>query len=251
MKIHRLLLILIFGLFLYGDVMYEMLTTTEGMMGMGSSEATIRVFIKGDYSRTETTAKSPMTGEITSTTITRLDKKLVWILNDENKEYSELDLPSKIEPAEVADTSILGLMPEIKVERSGEKKKILEKECEKIIVTMNIKSEDEQGNIGMTQTMWVSRNIPGLKEINAFNKKLTEFTGGISQSAMMGINKKSMDEFQKKIGEIEGFPLELELNMTMGNGMTIKTYSTVTNISIVPISQKVFEIPEGYVPSEH
>jgi hypothetical protein len=68
-------------------------------------------------------------------------------------------------------------------------------------------------------------------------------------SSMMGGNKKTYEEFQKKTSEIEGFPLEIDMEMIMGGeGMSFSfmTHSEVTKIETTPISDKVFEIPTGY-----
>ncbi len=248
MKLHRFILVLIFGLFLYGDVMYEMSTTTEGMMGMGCGETTMSVFIKGDCSRTEMTSTGPMAGEQTII-ITRLDKGVIWTLDTDNEQYSEMKLGEETEEVE-GEEETSGTMPEITVKKTGKKKVLLGKECEEVVVSMKI--EDEQGDMSFTQIMWNTKDIPGYEEIMEFNKKMTEMGIKSSKSSMMA-NKKSFEEFQKKIGEIEGFPLELDMDMTMGStGMSfsMKTHSVVTKIDAKPINNKVFEIPAGYTLKE-
>lgn len=248
MKMHRLFIVLLFGIFLYGDVMYEMVTTSEDMMGMGG-ESTMRVFVKGDYLRTEATSKSPMTGETTDITIIRLDKRAIWTLDPEEKEYTETKIEQFEEPKQQAtpEEEANVEMPEIKVEKTGEKKKILNKNCEKIVISMDATSEE--GVMTFTQTMWITEEIPGFQEINNFNKKMSDL--GISQSSAtkMGGHKESYEELQKKTSEIEGFPLELDLDMTMGAEemmFSIKMHSIVTNFNTTPIDKKVFEIPTGY-----
>jgi hypothetical protein len=69
----------------------------------------------------------------------------------------------------------------------------------------------------------------------------------------MGANKQIYEEFQRKTSEIEGFPLELDMEMTVGAGgmsFSFLTHSEVTNIETQPISDKVFEIPAGYSLAE-
>jgi len=246
MRINCLIFALIFGFFLYGDVMYEILTTTES--GMGSSKNMVRAFIKGNNSRIETTSKSPMTGEITTINIIRLDKNVIWTLNTEKKQYSEINLVA-IKPEASEESTVV--TPEFKIEKTGEKKIILKKDCEKVFITMAIKSEG--GNVTMDQTMWIAHDIPGYNEIKEFNKKLMELGAGFSSQPMMGIDKKSLSEFQKKINEIGGLPLEMDLNMIISAedmSFSVKTHSTITKIETVPINQQVFEIPIGYVLTE-
>lgn len=248
MKMHRLFFVLLFGIFSYGDVMYEMITTSEGMMGMGG-ESMMRVFVKGDYLRTETTSKSPMTGETTDITIIRLDKRAIWKLDPEEKEYTETKIERLEELKQQAspEEEVKVETPEIKVDKTGEKKKILNKDCEKIVISMDATSEE--GVMTFTQTMWVTKEIPGFHEITNFNKKMSDL--GISQSSatMMGGHKESYEELQKKTSDIEGFPLELDLDMTMGAEemmFSINMHSIVTNFDTKPIDNKVFEIPAGY-----
>lgn len=229
---------------LYGDVMYEMTSTTAGMMGM-KSETHMRVFVKGDRSLTEVTGEAPMSGDISDTRIIRLDKGVMWSIDHENKQYTEYAF--KELAAVAGDSSEQDIeMPDIKVITTKEKKTILNKECEQVIVSMESKGED--GNVTFKQTMWVTKDIPGYKEIQDFQKKIIEEGLG-SSSAAMGHNRKSYEDFQKKISGIEGFPLEIDMEITMaGEGMsfTMTTNSEVTKVETKPISDKVFEIPPSY-----
>jgi len=244
MKLQRLILVLVFAAFLYADVMYEMMTTSEGMMGMDGGETMMSIFLKDDRSRTEVLSKNPMTGEIKNIYITRLDKEVIWILDAENKQYSETKIGEEIAEEEEQTETVV---PDIKIEKTGKKKVLLDKMCEEIVISMNVESEGNSMNF--TQIMWVTSDIPGYTEIKNFNDKMNEVGLKSSSTSSMFGNKKSFEEFQRKISEIEGFPLEIDLDMTMGSeemSFSIKTTSVVTKIDSKPISEKVFEIPEGY-----
>lgn len=243
MKSKIFLSLILFACLLNGDVMYEMITTTEGMMGMGSETVT-RNFIKGERMRTEVITKNPVLGEVSSISIVRMDKNLIWLLDEDKKEYSEISLESeeKIEPIDTA-----GIIPEVNIQKCGEKKTILKLECEKYIVNMKVKSKED--TITIVQTMWVSQGIPGYEEITTFSKRLTTLAQDMKLGELMGIDQKSFSRFRKKISEIEGFPLETELNFIMtqeGEPFSFKTKSAVTKIDNIPISDRVFEIPTGY-----
>jgi len=243
MKIYQLVLIFAIGVFLYGDVMYEMTMTSESPMG-NNEETMWRVFIKGDYSRTETIAKSSMAGEMNVITITRLDKGVIWTLDPKSEQYIEtkLGLGNNLEYEEAEE-----IIPDIKIEKTQRTKKILKKDCEEVIISMKTKSDE--GCLNFVQTMWVSKDIPGYKEINDFNKKLEEQSIASFTSGSMGGNKKFLKELQTKISKIEGFPLETTTDMSMGTeemAFTIKTQTIITKINTAPIQQKVFEIPKGY-----
>jgi hypothetical protein len=225
--------------------MYEMVSTSEGMKG----ETNMRIFVKGDRSLTEMTAESPMAGTMTDIKIIRLDKGVMWSLDHEKKEYTEHSLTDMAEDPQTGEEQE---MPPhtFEVVRTGKTKKILNKDCEEVIVTMDV--EGEEGTMALKQTMWVTTDVAGYKEIQKFQQQMSEsdFT---SSSAMMGGNKKSYEDFKQKISEIEGFPLEITMEMTMGaEGMSFSfvTRSEVTKIETKPINDKVFEIPTGYSPSE-
>ena len=231
----------------YGDVMYEMVSTSEGMMGM-KGETNMRIFVKGDRSLTEMTADDPMGGSMTDIKIIRLDKGVIWSIDHEKKEYTEMSITATQamtgESQEESEEDIP--TPNLKVVRTGETKKILNKDCEQVIVTMDV--EDADGAMAFKQTMWVAKDIAGYEEIRNFQEQMSGQDFAAS-SAMMGANKKHYEDFQKEISEIEGFPLEIDMEMIVGaEGMSFSflTHSEVTKIETKPINNKVFEIPAGY-----
>lgn len=243
MRLLCITLLVCFASMLYGDVMYEMVSTSEGMMGM-KGETNMRIFVKGDRSLTEMTAEDPMAGSMTDIKIIRLDKGVIWSIDHDKKEYTETSITATQQAPEEAEEDIP--MPNLNVVVTGEKKKILNKDCEQVIVTMDV--EDEEGAMTFKQTMWVAKDIAGYEEIRDFQKQMSDLDYSAS-SAMMGANKKHYEDFQKKISEIEGFPLEIDMEMIMGaEGMSFSflTHSEVTKIETKPINSKVFEIPAGY-----
>jgi hypothetical protein len=243
MRVFYLALLCCFASTLTADVMYEMTSTTEGMMGM-KGETQMRVFVKGDRSLTEMTAEDAMAGSMSDTKIIRLDKGVIWSIDHEKKEYTQYSMEQMTaEPEEPEEQAME--MPDVKIVRTGNTKKILNKDCEEVIVTME--TAGDEGSATFKQTMWVTEDVPGYKEIQEFQKHMSE--SGIGSSSMMGPNKKNYEEFQEKISEIEGFPLEIIMEMSMGGGImsfTMTTRSEVTKIETTPINDKVFEIPAGY-----
>lgn len=210
---------------------------------MGGNETTIRVFIKGDYFRVETSNNG---GKPTASQIIRLDKNLIWMLDYQKKEYTETRLPVQLD---LNDSPIT--LPEIKVERTGEKKIILKKKCEKIVVAMKVTTQE--GFVTFIQTMWISDSMPGDSEITEFNKKLIAKGGIQPDSNITGVNQKYYCEFEKKIKSLICLPLEYDFEMTISSGsrkISIKSHSSVTKIEEVPVSAMVFELPPGYVPGK-
>ncbi len=231
----------------YADVMYEVETRTTGITGFEEGGALIRNFIKGDRMRTEVNAENPQLGKMENLTITRMDKGVVWIIDQQNRVFTEIPLDTGLAidlPLE-ADS----VQPEISIVKSDETKEILKVICEKYIVTMKTKSRDD--SIEVLQTMWVGKNFPGYAEIVRFNRKAAF---SIRELRIIGIDDSAVKQLAQRISKIEGFPLELEFNIKLKNQeyeFALKTVSVVKKISTVPISHKVFEIPEGYQPNNN
>ena len=246
MRIRSLALFFCLAACLYADVMYEMTTTTTGMAGMADNESTMRIFIKKDCSRTEVTAKSEAIGTLSNTYIIRLDKKVIWMFDDVNKKYTEIAIGTTAD-SEFSSFDSSAPKPAINVETTDERKIIMEQECKKIAVSMKLNNPGS--NVNFLQELWVVDSFPGVDEIKTFNKKLIEIGGGMMQTEEIGVDSRQLKQFVTEINNIEGFPLEIEFDVSIDveeMKMEMKTKSTVTKISVVPISDKVFEIPEGY-----
>lgn len=243
MKTMRFICLMFVGVLLFGDIMYEMTTTTKSIMGKGKGAGLFsRAFIKGDASKTE---MGEAGGPVKMITIVRLDKKLMWLLTPDKKTYTETSLPVKTASSAKEDT--LAQVPEINIQKTAEKKMILNKECEKVIITMK-SAGAKGGGFSLTQTMWVTKNFPAGKEIKDYNNKFMELAG-VSGSGMAGKSDRSQKEFQRKINEIDGFPLEVDLDMTTEGGpmkFTMTTHSVVTKIDASSINISMFELPAGY-----
>lgn len=246
-----LVLLVLFSVFLHGDIVYEMTTTTEGLTGTEATETSTIFYIKGECRRKESTIKNPTTGEETTITITRLDKHVIWTLDMEHQQYTETKLIETAPSDEKIEDTEKPKFPEIIIEKTEKQKEILNKTCEEVIIAMKLLTEED--NLMVTQTMWVSQDIEGYEEIKEFNAKFSSLSPGQIGVLRTGMDKESFQKLQENIEEIEGFPLELSLDIHMGDQMmplSIKSHSIVTKIETIPIHAKVFEIPEGFVLSE-
>ncbi|MGB9720773.1 MAG: DUF4412 domain-containing protein [bacterium] len=238
-----LLILLCSGIF--ADVMYEMETTSQGYMETGESITLVRTFIKGDRMRTEIKTNNSLLGEMEQNLITRLDKGVLWLLDKDRKEF--LEIPLNADSEESFSDENTDSMPEIRIEKSEETKKILDVVCEKYVITMSINSDND--DLQITHIMWLGKNFSGYDEIMNFKQKMLS---SIAEPTIVGINKKSIQEIRKKISDFDGFPMEIEINLHVQNQglkMALKTTSIVKKITTVPISDRVFEIPETYKPS--
>lgn len=239
MKLYRIAILLIAVVSLYGDVMYEATMSNAGK-GAGKS-AVLRSYIKGDLSRAEMGDVSGKSNE-GMIVITRLDKGVVWMLNPQSKTYSELKFADlkKLQQGAGGDT----IVPKIGIQKTAESKKVLNMQCQKVVVSAEAKST--KGGTKYVQTMWIAKNVPGAKEITAFQKKM--FEQGFGGQAGGGGNK-AMLAFQKKISELDGFPLISDLDIKVEGGpmsFDMKTHTEVTKIDTKSLSPSLFELPAGY-----
>jgi hypothetical protein len=247
-----LVLLMLLSVCVHGDIVYEMTTTTEGITGMEATETSTVFYIKGECRRKETTTKNPMTGEVTIITITRLDKHVIWTLDIEHRQYTETKLIETSPSDERIENTEKPRLPEIIIETTEKEKEILDRMCKEVTISMKLLTEEDDSCM-VTQTMWVSQDIEGYDEITEFNRKFFSLDRGQTGLLKAEMDGESFKKFQENIEEIEGFPLELTLDIHMEDHLTplsIKSHSIVTKIETLPIHEKVFEIPEGFVLSE-
>ncbi len=229
---------------LFGDVMYEVTTRFEGMPDLESGFLTIRNFIKGGCVRIEMKSESSALSNKPMVMVLHLDKGVSWILDLEKKEYVELPLDVLMKDRLPGDSKCL---PQFKIEKLPEIREILKIKCEKYLLTMTLQTDNEK--ITITQIMWLGRDFLGYQEIKEFNRKLG---GKIITMGLFDQDKAYYHDLQKKIAELDGFPLELEFTVKIEgrNVIELRGSSTVNKITTVPINNRVFEIPEGYQPAE-
>lgn len=241
---NKLFILIFFISYISADVMYEMEVKTQNLTGIGDFEALIRNFIKGDKMRSEFITKNSKPVSPSNFTITRLDKGVIWVFDNEKKEYSELSLDHN--NLDMNDPANDSLFPVIEVKKLNTTKKILDINCEGYKVS--VKTQIDNDSCKITQKMWMGRDFPGYDEIIFFTKKTL---GNFSEQNLLGVNKKILKILQKKISEIEGFPMEIQFSIEIYSSelemyWATNTTSIIKKISFVPITEKVFEIPEGY-----
>ncbi len=214
---------------LWADVVYKQRMKMEMMGGMMQMEFQTTTFVKGDKQRTEMisppgkTMRVPGTGGIT---IIRLDKDVVWTISPDTKTYKETPLKEMFAPQpaeEKAKGQAKVNLPKFAVKQTKESKLINGFKCQKVIMTMEGEAiDDETGekiSYSMSGDLWITKGEKRLKELNNFQKKLSEKTGGSSTSFIdkffSGTQKDQMEEFTKKMNEIGGFPILMDASMKM------------------------------------
>jgi hypothetical protein len=181
-----------------------------------------------------------------SASIFRLDKKMMYMVDNQKKEYSEMTFSELEAYAKKANKQLEGMSEQLKnmppeqrkamekmmgsmglggqaskidVIKTGEKKTICGYSCVKYTMNENGK---EVGSV------WTTTGVPGY---DAMQKDMKEFSQRMA--AQMPKAKEMMEAFKK----VEGFPVE-----TTMAGIT----TTVTKIEKKTVAASEFEVPAGY-----
>ena len=215
------------------DVTYKEKIVTSGIPMMGDMEAEAVVKIKGDKKREESKTKFSgemmkmigKGGEQQSVQITRIDKELLWSIDLTEKKYTEMtfeelkkmmaELKGK-KPEKEAETNRQDAsQTKFEVNKTGNKKKIGGYDCEEILIRMVTEGKDKEakegGKLTVETNLWVSEQVKGWDQIQAFDKKFSEKMGlgEYGKGFLAGMENYGVDtkELAKKMEEVKGFPM--------------------------------------------
>jgi len=201
----------------------ESLVKTGSVMGQPPSEQLTKMHM--------TPTKIKMTTGEDGEMIFDAGSKMLTIISHAKKEYyvvAEEDFQAMMQMGMAMMEGMMGDGAPT-VERTGEKKKIGEWNCEKVVMTLT-------GGMAMTQEMWVTTEA-GI-DMDAY----LEMTDMLGQAGMM---KKFMDEMKK----IEGYPILSKTSMNI-MGQNVETESLVQVIKKDTFAASTFAAPEGYTKKE-
>jgi hypothetical protein len=173
-----------------------------------------------------------------STIIIRLDLKKIFIINHQEKTYSETGLP--VELAKILSPTTKKIVDEIvtsvNVIDTGEVQKIRKWMCKKYLIQIDA---DFMGmNISITQELWITEKIGGkLKHYNKFQKEIL---------ALNPLIKPSIE----KINKIEGFPVLINISMKMMDS-EVKTREEVISVEKKKAPPGTYDLPRGYKKSDY
>ncbi len=232
------------------QVTYESVTTSDGFMGMGASVSTDKTFIQGDARREESQIKftggimkhmSPKGSEIE---ITRLDKEVIWKMNDKDKKYTQmtfaefkkmmeeglLDQPMMGKPDQKPENKPEGepeyewQTPVVKARDLGEKKELNGFSCKHYLVTVTtIGKQVSTGKLDtllLSADMWNSLNAASaMKAANDFEMRLAKALGLDKMAEAMGPMMAQYGEQFKKLAEemkkVEGYSVLTDMTLAM------------------------------------
>jgi hypothetical protein len=201
-------------------------TRMSGMMGMLSSKGTETTYIKGDRMRTESQTQmgGAMGGmvqgagasqSVEMTAITRLDKGVLWLVDDSDSTYVEVPLAG-----EGADSAAGVEVRDVAVTKTGRTKEIVGYKCDGVEVAISLEVKMGDGGEAEVQThsiktlFWMRSEVKGLEELRHFWDQMVDIVRASQQGSPMA---DALGPLFAKVKEIQGVPLGME--MTMANPM--------------------------------
>jgi hypothetical protein len=231
----------------------------EGVAGFPAFETTSRVYTRGKMQRSESTFRGggPITRLLSATSnarIERLDKKLVWTLDEKNRQYTQCPLkgcpstagkqrPEKTAGRDLAEEAGCRLRPgnsAVAIEPTGQKRSINGFDTEQYQVTWTVTLRDNASHKSTSTLgidLWMTPLTSGLKEALALEKAYARAsekrggdpaeTGGAafpSEVARMlddylspSVSPADREKFlagAKKLGKVKGYPIATKVVWT-------------------------------------
>ncbi len=162
-----------------------------------------------------------------------LDKKVMDMIQHQNKTYVEMTLPLDIDKYWPAQMSQMFQNMTVSVSPTGETQKVGQWNCKGYDVTMNMMMME------MKLKVWASTDVPF--DWKSYNEKMMpQMT-----QAMMRLGEDAVKEFSK----IEGYQIKTEMSMNIG-GAAMKTTSEVVEITKKSAPAGTYSAPAGYEKKE-
>jgi hypothetical protein len=221
------------------DVVIKEKSVSEGLGGFGNGTTSRTLIVAGDKSRSEDEAT--YTGRFktlagggkphTTVSITRIDKEVIWSLEPEKKQYTELTfaqmremmttgLAGADQAARDAEAKDGEMTFTVDVKRTGAKETVNGFPAEQVIITCIGKSKnpekgapemgEKNAEIRMVMDQWLTKSAPGAQEQAEFYKRFAEKLGldaqlsGVSAMArqMYGNGMKELAAKMKGLGGV-------------------------------------------------
>lgn len=210
------------------DTLYTMKSHTDAFQMGGQSQpakdTTVKVWVSGDRLRRDEGEQSM---------ILRVDQSRLYVLDHEDKTYSEIPLPidlRKMMPKgseAMADQIAAAMKVTVQVTPRDETKKVNQWTAKRYDVSV-------QSAMGMkiATTMWVSKEIEGFGPYN-------EFAGTIA-ALQPGSN-----EWVRQLEKIDGFPVLTESQVD-ALGARFGTREELVSVDTKDAPAGTFDLPAGY-----
>lgn len=255
---------------LRADVTVVQTTSVEGGMAAmapaANTSTKMTVFVKGMKSRSEMSG-----GPVSMITIVDVAAKQVVILRPDQKTAT---IVSPAKPPVTGTTSPVtppvSLSVDAKIEPTGKSQVIEGVKCDEYIFTTTMDLSGMGGaqappeaaamlqgiKMNVAGSMWVAKDVPGAAEYAAFQKAAVNSDTAAAVLGSAGMSMPGMDKMIKAMGSIDGVAYLSEMTMTVdGSGQiadmmkqmgAMKVITRVNSVSVEPIGDDLFKIPENY-----
>jgi hypothetical protein len=267
------------------DIVIKEHVVSRGFLGAMGSEGTEVTYVKGDKIRVESRQKNTniLKGQSAGgegsplVTVVRLDKGIMWQMNQDDETFMETALAPDEEVKESHGSSYR--FKDAKVTKTEEKQKIAGRECQGVNIELVFEMARGDKMIPQTGTIffWVAPKSDDLKEMYSAWEDLLDITGHRYGGAMY---QDVMEELKKTFEELDGVPLGMDMTVEMPiaelegkdakkvesikaiRQLSVKEGKTkeedwppmnqmrivreVISISTDKLDDSLFEIPEGY-----
>lgn len=242
---------LVLALPVRADVTVQEKTVSSGLGGFGNGTTTTTRVIAGDKGRedeqfTYTGRFKTFAGKPRSTsTITRLDRELIWGLDHPKKQYTEMSFAEMREamakgmaeaqaemkkPQPAPTQNDVQVDYKVDVQRTGKKDKVNGFDAEQWIITLtavprNKQSGETAGSFKMKLDGWYSTQVPGQTEVAAYYRRWAEKMGMDPQmrsmaSSLMAMHGDAVRQMAAKMKDLKGMAVRSTMTMDVDAGLT-------------------------------
>ena len=230
----------------FGQVTFETKVTSYGFMGMGAFESNTKTCLIADAQRTETDLKFTgkflkyMSPKGTEVSIVRLDKGLIWNVNNAKKtyreqtfaeikemmtqgrEYQTQEMPEQDEDYE---SEYDWQRPVVKVENIKETKTINGFNCQHYLASVSTIGVHKETGIKDTMLfvsdLWNAKDVSEkMALVNDFNIRYMKAMGidvpeNQGLAMITGMYKEQMETLEDEVSKLKGYPIVNDMKMTM------------------------------------
>ena len=230
----------------FGQITFETKVTSYGFMGMGAFESNTKTYLIADAQRTEADLK--FTGKVlkymspkgTEVSIVRLDKGLIWNVDNAKKtyreqtfaeikemmtqgrEYQTQEMPEQDEDYE---SEYDWQRPVVKVENVKETKTINGFNCQHYLASVTTVGVHKETGIKDTMLfvsdLWNAKDVSEkMALVNDFNIRYMKAMGidvpeNQGLAMITGMYKEQMETLEDEVSKLKGYPIVNDMKMTM------------------------------------
>ncbi len=241
-------LLLLAGSAAHADCYVKSTHVSNGFGGLGATEGWTETWLSGDKlaERSESNPKNGVLKALTKDshhhTVTRLDKGLIWEIDDGGKSYTELSFAEmkkrmdesvkkmkKATDRSQKDQAKLpkGQKPDVTVEvhQTGQSRRIAGHDAAETVLTMRVAVADPKGGdaarFRVVVDSWLAADVPCGDDARAFGQKSTVAMGtGMQEgetmlAAALLSTGMSIDDLKSHLDQLQGYPMMTTLSVGM------------------------------------